>query len=1015
MVNARPFFCLALAFLFFVAAPAVAQQMGSIRGVVIDQDFDVPMAGAQVLINETKQKTLTTAQGSYSFDRVPPGKYTLVITKEGYKRQVRADVVVAPGRLTDVDFDMEGEFTDMDEFVVEDVQIGGATEEALLQLRIDSPGLIDSISSELMKLAGAGDAAAAVTLVSGATVQDGFATVRGLPDRYVNAQLNGVRLPTSDEDKRAVKLDQFPSTVIESVRVTKSFTPDQQGDSSGGAVNVVLKGLPDENVFKFSSQISYNTQATGKDDFLTYDSGGVDFWANDSGGRDIQLGNNTGVDSWDGAVGVKRDDAPIDYKFSMTAGGVHDLDHGVRVGGSLSFFYEHDTFFDDNGTDDSLWILDGQTDLTPRFSQGNPNTPGGGGLTGLYDVSKGVETVQWGSLASVGLETELHKLSMLYLYTRTAEDEAILAEDTRGKAYFFGEEYDRFDSTHPGNTAGNRSNAPYNRTETLTYQERTNQSFQVSGRHELPDLALGIERVFRFLAPEVDWVYARSEARLYEPDKRQFGTAFLPEVFNPGFPPFVPPSTTPATHITFKPDATFSLGNLQRTWKDITEDSKQHSINLKLPFEQWDGVEGYLKLGVFDDNLIRDFDQESFSNFDDPGPASFEGDWEQFWSAVFPSEFHPVTGQGAGTSIDIDVDYKGDQRIKAWYWMADVPLTPQFKMIGGYRYERTELSIVNFPGADAVWFPPTAPPVPTILGPGVADVDIVQDDVLPAIGFVFDPTERITFRGSYTETIARQTFKELTPIQQQEFLGGPVFIGNPELKISQVQNYDLRFDYRPYDGGLISISWFKKDVTDPIEYVRRATSITYTTPINFPSGELEGWEFEVRQDLGRFWPQLEGLSFGANATIIDSEVIIGGDDRTLLANFGVPQNTRNMTGAPEHLYNIFLTYESEETGTEVGVFYTVRGDTLNAGGSVSVDAEGAFFIPDVYEEEFDTLNLSVTQSIGENVKVRFQAKNLTNPEIREVYRSDFIGADVLKTSFTKGIDLSLSISAEFTF
>ena len=120
------------------------------------------------------------------------------------------------------------------------------TRGGLLHLRFESPALMDSISSDLMSRAGASDAASALRLVAGATVQDGkSAVIRGLPDRYVSSQLNGVRLPTADEDKRAVELDQFPSAVIESIQVSKTFTPDQQGDASGGAVNVRAQGHPD--------------------------------------------------------------------------------------------------------------------------------------------------------------------------------------------------------------------------------------------------------------------------------------------------------------------------------------------------------------------------------------------------------------------------------------------------------------------------------------------------------------------------------------------------------------------------------------------------------------------------------------------------------------------------------------------------------------------------------------------------------------------------------------------------
>ena len=221
-------------------ALAAAQQAGSIRGVVYDKEFDTPLPAAQVQILETGQKTATANVGNYVFGQVAPGRYTLIFSREGYVRQVKADVVVQEGKLTDVDVSLAGEFAELDEFVVQDVlQPGAGSETALLNLRFESSALMDSIGSELMSRAGASDAAAALKLVAGASVQDGkFAVIRGLPDRYVSSQMNGVRLPSADESKRAVELDQFPAAVIESIQVSKTFTPDQQGDASGGAVNL---------------------------------------------------------------------------------------------------------------------------------------------------------------------------------------------------------------------------------------------------------------------------------------------------------------------------------------------------------------------------------------------------------------------------------------------------------------------------------------------------------------------------------------------------------------------------------------------------------------------------------------------------------------------------------------------------------------------------------------------------------------------------------------------------------
>jgi hypothetical protein len=95
----------------------------------------------------------------------------------------------------------------------------------------------------------------------------------------------------------------------------------------------------------------------------------------------------------------------------------------------------------------------------------------------------------------------------------------------------------------------------------------------------------------------------------------------------------------------------------------------------------------------------------------------------------------------------------------------------------------------------------------------------------------------------------------------------------------------------------------------------------------------------------------------------------------------------------------------------VGVFYIVQGDTLIAG---ATETNGNF-VPDVYAKQYDTLNLSVSQKLGQYLRLQLQIKNLTNPDIQTVYRSNAIGSDVTKTTYSLGIEYSLSLSAEFSF
>ncbi len=997
--------CLTLWIAVFQGEKALAQNApGSIRGVIVDKEFGDLLAGVQVTILDLKGKTATsTNQGNYVLPDVPPGRYTVGFARQGYVRQIKTEVLVRSGELTDLDVRLAGDFTEMDEVIVEEsVQLGGSTEAGLLKLRIDSPALLDSIGSELMSRAGASDAASALRLVSGATVSDGkFAVIRGLPDRYVSSQINGVRLPTADEDKRAVQLDQFPAPVIESLQVSKTFTPDQQGDASGGAVNIKLKSIPQENFVQFRMQTSYNSNVRNRRDFLSYRGGGVNTWGKDDSGRGIQW-DNIG-DNWDGAAGVQTTDAPEQYKWSTAVGVRQEFDEGFTIGGFASFFYERDASFFDDGVNNQLWVEEPGAPLTPKTIQGG--TQDGDFKTQLFDVTQATELVQWGGLGTVGIETENNFLGATYLYTRTTEDTATLAEDTRGKEFFF-PGYDPDDPRGPGNRPDERDTAPYIRTETLEYTEREADTFQLNGRHRLPVEDWEATSWLTVKAPELDWTYSKSTASLDQPDKRQFGSLFIPESFNPGLPFIIPPFSTPPTQFPFKPAANFNLGNFQRIFKSIEEESDQYFVNLKVPFEQWSEDEGYLKFGYFDDKVDREFDQETFSNFGD-ADANFEGDFGELWSEQFPFEDHPIT------AFNGDIDYDGDQDISAWYAMADLPIFDMLNIVGGFRVEKTDISIVNDPEEEATWFPPGST-APVVLNPGDADVALDQEDVLPSIGFILRPFDNVTFRGAYSETVARPTFKELTPIIQQEFLGGPIFIGNPDLDLAELQNYDLRLDYTPYEGGLLSASWFYKDIKDPIETVQRVQPFDYTFPVNYPSGEITGFEFEARQSIGRFWDVLDGLALGANATFLDSSVRIPDNERAEfeLPNIDAPMKTRDATGAPEHLYNLFMTYDSRLTGTQVSLFYTVTGDTLIAGAGTSAGN----FVPNVYAKEFDTLNLSIAQRIGKYIKLQFQARNLTNPDIETKYRSGYVpGGEQLRTSFSRGVEYSVSLSAEIPF
>ncbi|MHC4261958.1 MAG: TonB-dependent receptor [Planctomycetota bacterium] len=971
------------------------------RGLVIDDDFEQPLALASVAILETGQEGMTTDRGTYLITEVPPGSYTVVFRKPGFEQRLRADVIVNPGQVTELDVRLRGEFTDLEEFVVEDVLGGGAgSEAALIQLRFDSPQLLDSISSELLSRAGASDAAAALNLVSGATVQDGrFAVIRGLPNRFVSSQLNGIRLPTTVDDQRAVELDQFPSTVIESIQVSKTFTPNQQGDATGGAVDVRLKTIPESTIRNLSVSTGFNTNSDwlfDDGDIRGYEGGGV-------GAFGIGEGNDpqTAGQPWTGAVGTRPEDAPVEYKLSGSFGGKRALNDGWVAGGLLTLFYERNVS-QWSGTDDRWERPTPSKPFQPEGIQGE--TPGGNAddfTTSLFDVEQGTQEVQWGGLAAVGIENDLNELSLTYLYSRSTQSQARLATDTRGKEYYF-PGHDPTDPDSPGGEEDDKlSAAPYLRSESIEYTERDVQSLQFAGEHTLDVRETDLGSVV-FKQPRVDWLMAFSRATLDQPDRRQFAATWQPfEFFSPGI-------WTPLA-----PAANANLGNLNRIFRKTDEDSVQGMVNLEIPFERTGGLEGAVRTGIFADRLDRDSRQDTFSNATTIGISNPGFGFDEPWSIDFPGQ-----SQVGGLGYDIeaaltDIDYKGTIDITSYYTMLEVPVTDPLDLVFGVRYETTDIGIVNDPEEEVFWVPPGPNPNLTSLedsDPSEYNAATSEQNLLPSLGFDYELNDRWTLRGAFSQTIARQTFQELTPIFAQEFLGGPIFIGNPNLRQSEIDNFDLRLDFEPYDGGLFSVSAFYKDIKNPIEYVQRVVAFSYTTPVNYPKGELTGVEFELRQDLSQFSKDLSGFRVGGNLTILQGQVDFPEVDIAGLANQGLPRTSRDLTEAPEYLVNAFLTYDLERSGTQAALFYTVKGDALVAGSTTDIGA----YVPDVYAREYDTLNFTLRQRIADGVNLSFSAKNLTNPVIREVYRDEQLGVDdVTRRSRQNGIDFALGLS--FTF
>ena len=123
--------------------------------------------------------------------------------------------------------------------------------------------MVNSVTAEQMR-GPDGDAAQAVQRVSGVTVQDGkYVFVRGLGERYTTTSLNGARIPSPEPERKVVPLDLFPSSLLQSITTSKTFTPDQPGDFSGAQVNIHTREVPTTPFVNWSASGGFNSSATG--------------------------------------------------------------------------------------------------------------------------------------------------------------------------------------------------------------------------------------------------------------------------------------------------------------------------------------------------------------------------------------------------------------------------------------------------------------------------------------------------------------------------------------------------------------------------------------------------------------------------------------------------------------------------------------------------------------------------------------------------------------------------------
>ena len=247
-------------------ARSTTQQKVRVTGTVRDDSNAITLPGVPVEVSGAGQIVYTDVDGRYVLD-LEPGAYQLKVGMEGYEERTVALELTAAQRnvVADVGLSMAKFAETVTVTAAAPLDAITSTQEAQLIERRNAPVITDNLGSEEMKANADGDAAAAMSRVTGLSVVDNqYVFVRGLGERYSNTTLAGAVIPTTEPDKKVVPLDMFPAGLLDSVQVNKSYSPDRSAEFAGGLVQIVPLKLPRQAVVDFSYGLSHVSTATGK-------------------------------------------------------------------------------------------------------------------------------------------------------------------------------------------------------------------------------------------------------------------------------------------------------------------------------------------------------------------------------------------------------------------------------------------------------------------------------------------------------------------------------------------------------------------------------------------------------------------------------------------------------------------------------------------------------------------------------------------------------------------------------
>ncbi len=626
------------------SVPAGAQGSG---GAVIGFVYDANTGNAipQVEVELSGEVTLTattTIEGSFTLNGVPAGTYTASYQSANYQAVNVEGVEVFDGEVADAStvMSLKGETTVVD--VVANVAADVATQEAMLAERRLASTVSDTISAEEIRGGTSSDASEALEKVTGVTTMNDFVFVRGLDPRYSGTTLNNALLASTEPERRVVPLDLFPASLIDNIKVQKTYAPDLPGEFSAGLVQVETTEFPTRPTLSVSYSVGFNSQTQGST-FLGYPGGNRDFFGFDDGTRALpdaipsdkrvdrfgfdrdelqQLGQQFS-NNWERTT---RDLSRPSMSWNIVAGNTFGK---LGLVGALTFSNSLQSIFDQER----------------NYYFPNPDAALGNAGAGppvrasSFDYDESTESVRLGGVMNASYQfNPSNKIAFKNFFSRDTDD---------ATRYYEGY-YQDFNTDI--------------RNQRLRYIERTIQNSQIEGEH----LFAGLNNsVFA-------WTMAYSKATRDEPDLRE-----SLQIYQPRTESFI-----------FFDDSQSAF----RMFNDLDETILNPSVDMLVPF-YGGSFSGAVKFGANYASRGRNFRSRRFRL----NLRSTRGlDLTLPPNQLFATENIKPRGFELNETTRVTDAYRGTRDVFGYYGMVELNLAAKWRLIGGLRIEDIQQDVTTF-------------------------------------------------------------------------------------------------------------------------------------------------------------------------------------------------------------------------------------------------------------------------------------------------------------------------------